>query len=221
MRPQRFESLEVPIGNCTLLRTESGAELMLGNGKSFSITLPESSILHKLMQHQGEVVVKDDLILEAWGSAEIIGPNSLPVAITNLRKVLEIDNIKILNVPKKGYRISIPKPETMEKEKSNHELNRLVHTKDRTKPTSSVFTREVSKHESIPAYCVILICLYIIFYWWLSWVRIECKPLNESQICYIEGDVPNLQSLDITKPGSYYYSSNSGLINLEVKENTL
>ena len=111
MRPQKVESFEVPLGSYTFKRDESGARLTLKDGKSFSITLPESRILYKLSQTPNDVVDKNTLILEAWGSAEIIGPNSLPVAITNLRKVLKLNNIQIINSPKKGYYIQIPEPE--------------------------------------------------------------------------------------------------------------
>ncbi|AQW60352.1 winged helix-turn-helix domain-containing protein [Vibrio owensii] len=218
MRPQQIDSIEVPIGNCTLKRTESGAELILGNGKSFSITIPESCILDRLCKSPGDVVVKDELILEAWGSAEIIGPNSLPVAITNLRKVLEIDNIKILNVPKKGYRIQIPKQNTDVKNKdkdslidepSNVQVDALV--------THTVESCRCEKRKFFLSIFMIFVCVYILFFWWLSWVNLECKELKTGQICHIEGDNPP-SLLTKNKTGNYFYSTRSGLIELNNEE---
>ncbi|TVU65242.1 winged helix-turn-helix transcriptional regulator [Vibrio atlanticus] len=107
-----LENLKLPIGNCILQRDESGAQLMLSNQKSFSITLPESCILETLIKKDQLISSKEELIIAAWGNPDIIGPNSLPVAITNLRKVLELDSIKIVNIPRKGYKIHIPEFET-------------------------------------------------------------------------------------------------------------
>lgn len=108
LRP-KLEHLRTPIGiNCVLQRNDCGAKLILSNQKSFSITLPESSILEVLIKNDQLISTKDELIVAAWGSPEIIGSNSLPVAITNLRKVLELVNVKIVNIPRKGYKIQIP-----------------------------------------------------------------------------------------------------------------
>ncbi|MDH5929939.1 winged helix-turn-helix domain-containing protein [Vibrio splendidus] len=108
----QLDNVKLPIGNCVLQRDESGAQLLLSNQKSFSITLPESCILETLIQKEEFISTKEELIIAAWGNPDIIGPNSLPVAITNLRKVLELDSIKIVNVPRKGYKIHIPEFET-------------------------------------------------------------------------------------------------------------
>ncbi|MCF7506348.1 winged helix-turn-helix domain-containing protein [Vibrio sp. L3-7] len=112
MLKAHLENLQLPIGNCILHRDESGAQLMLSNQKSFSITLPESCILETLIKKEQLISTKEELIIAAWGSPDIIGPNSLPVAITNLRKVLDLDSIKIVNIPRKGYKIHIPEFET-------------------------------------------------------------------------------------------------------------
>lgn len=107
-----LENLKLPIGNCILQRDESGAQLILSNQKSLSITLPESCILETLIKKEQLISTKEELIIAAWGNPDIIGPNSLPVAITNLRKVLDLDSIKIVNIPRKGYKIHIPEFET-------------------------------------------------------------------------------------------------------------
>lgn len=111
LRP-KLENLNTSIGNCLLQRNESGAELILSNKKSFSITAPESCILETLIKNDKLISTKEELVIAAWGSPEIIGSNSLPVAITNLRKVLKLDNIKIVNIPRKGYKLNIPESES-------------------------------------------------------------------------------------------------------------
>ena len=110
LRP-KLENLNTSIGNCLLQRNESGAELILSNKKSFSITAPESCILETLIKNDKLISTKEELVIAAWGSPDIIGSNSLPVAITNLRKVLKLDNIKIVNIPRKGYKLNIPESE--------------------------------------------------------------------------------------------------------------
>ncbi|MEZ8996374.1 transcriptional regulator [Vibrio sp. 10N.222.54.A1] len=110
LRP-KLENLNTSIGNCLLQRNESGAELILSNKKSFSITAPESCILETLIKNDKLISTKEELVISAWGSPDIIGSNSLPVAITNLRKVLKLDNIKIINIQRKGYKLNIPESE--------------------------------------------------------------------------------------------------------------
>lgn len=107
MPRRQFHALNTSIGGVLLQRNEQRAELILSNNKSFSITLPESAILESLISSYPSISTKESLISSAWGSPDTIGPNSLPVAITNLRKVLKLDNINIVNTPRVGYKIDI------------------------------------------------------------------------------------------------------------------
>ena len=227
MRSQRIENFEVPLGSYIFKRDESGAKLQLKDGKSFTITLPESRILYKLLQTPNDVVDKNTLILEAWGSTEIIGSNSLPVAITNLRKILKLKNIHILNSPKKGYLIQIPESELNKTNDNNGEIF------DKTKEDENL---EIPDHNALksnntitvinnskklwPIYLTIfLICfdLYIIFYTWLSWVDNECTSFNGGTVCYIKEDHPP-DSVEMNrKIGDFFYSSGSGWIEVKGK----
>jgi len=225
MRPQQLENFEVPLGSYVFKRDESGAKLQLDDGKSFSITLPESRILYKLMQTPNSVVDKQTLILEAWGSADIIGPNSLPVAITNLRKILKVQNIDIVNSPRKGYLIKVSSPESIPDEnsferKDVHE-SKDINNSDTPKPLSEVNqkTSQISRFNHLwPMYIsAFLICLslYATFYVWLSWIEDECGSFDGGTVCYIKGDHPPNSSEVKGKAGNFYYSSGSGWIKVE------
>lgn len=85
---------------------DSNAKL-IWDGQEYTVSLPEALILKELINNNNELVSRKRLIETAWGSCDFIGGNSLPVAISNLRKVLKIKNISIINEPKVGYRLEI------------------------------------------------------------------------------------------------------------------
>jgi len=201
------DCFRVPIGErCVLEKGDSGAEIFLEEGKSFSITVPESYILKKLLKEQGSVVDKKGLICEAWGNPDIIGPNSLPVAITNLRKILDLVDIKIINVPRIGYRIELPdiraKAEQKESEAGKDKSSQLQEHKEWIPLSTSQI-------------CLILlfgcISLYGFLYIGFSWVRVNCTVVDMAEVCFVDGDDfdPNVVE---GKAGRFYYSSKGGLL---------
>ncbi|MCY9829268.1 winged helix-turn-helix domain-containing protein [Vibrio chagasii] len=223
MRSQRNENFEVPLGSYIFKRDESGAKLQLKDGKSFSITIPESRILYKLIQTPNDVVDKNTLILEAWGSAEIIGPNSLPVAITNLRKVLKLKNIQIINAPKKGYYIQIP---DLDSKNVNFKVGVVSNNENKEiepKITLDAPTQQINNDEETPLWSMylsillILFSFYIIFYTWLSWVEYECTSFEKGTVCYIKEDYPPDPLEFKGKTGNFFYSTSSGWIKVEGK----
>ncbi|MBN3491880.1 winged helix-turn-helix domain-containing protein [Vibrio neptunius] len=209
MTKQYIDSFRIPFGNCILCRSDTGAEIILDANKSFSITLPESSVLKKLITEKGNVVSKDDLIVEAWGRPDVIGPNSLPVAITNLRKVLEMDNMKIVNVPRKGYRLDLsehePTLESVEKESKNINLGILE---------SNLISGSISKVKLYLCFISTMVTLYSVFYIVFSWVNLDCYTDSKTTVCTIEGEEFNPQIMN-NKSGHYFYSSHSGLMEVE------
>lgn len=75
--------------------------------KSYRLTIPESNILLCLLKKRNSVVKKDELIAVGWES-QVVGSNSLNVAIYRIRKYLSEDNtIELSNVPKIGYKLLI------------------------------------------------------------------------------------------------------------------
>ncbi|CAH6874987.1 OmpR/PhoB-type domain-containing protein [Vibrio chagasii] len=186
LRP-KLENLQIPIGNCLLKRSDSGAELILGNQKSFSITLPESCILEALIKNERQMSTKEELIIAAWGSPEIIGPNSLPVAITNLRKVLELDNIKIINIPRKGYKIHLPEFElSIEREKPQELLkfSTLQGRKEKESRGQPHFYQWLYTGVSSTALALVILSY---FYFWhtFDFVKVNIND-QSSQICLTE-----------------------------------
>lgn len=199
-----IDNLTLPIGSCRLERSESGAQVILENGKAFSITLPESCILQKLFESSGEVISKHDLIVAAWGAPEIIGANSLPVAITNLRKILEISNIKITNVPRKGYKIDIPEAE--------RQTSSIQPLNDEELPTPQA--GGLDKMKAFGALCSLLFFAYVTLYVAFSWVTVDCQPIGQATVCSIRGEQPTAKQVELIegKQGSYYYSSQWGFM---------
>lgn len=215
MQNNRNFFFRMPIGKrCVLEKGDSGAEVYLDDSKSFSITIPESFILKKLVEELGGVVEKKVLICEAWGNPEIIGPNSLPVAITNLRKILDLADIKIINVPRVGYRLYLPElemnhtnfaqldddePEITIAEENNDAVSAIKESFSPLKFWMAVLSSAFS--------------VYALFYIAFSWVNVDCERFGSAQVCLIEGDSFELNVLE-GKKGHYYYSSQSGLMEI-------
>lgn len=62
----------------------------------------EFKILNILMNNQGNIVSRDNIIEELWDSEEFISENTLTVNINRLRKTLDSINLKDFIVTKKG-----------------------------------------------------------------------------------------------------------------------
>lgn len=166
------------IGRCILIKNESTSEVRFDNGSSMSLTHPESSILRCLYEHNGQVVNKHDLIVAGWGRPDIIGSNSLPVAMTNIRKVLKLVDIKITNVPKVGYRLDIP-------ELSN-ELEEPTGTK--TQARRNIPLSRISLFLSL---CILGSLFIVLLFTFMAWVRVDCHEIKNSTVCYNENEKDN------------------------------
>lgn len=185
----QLDNVKLPIGNCVLQRDESGAQLILSNQKSFSITLPESCILETLIQKEEFISTKEELIIAAWGNPDIIGPNSLPVAITNLRKVLELDSIKIVNVPRKGYKIHIPEFETSLDPPKQIKLPRSSQFSCPLKRTSNNYLRLYQWALVGLSSTILSVLIISYFYFWHEFDIVNINVNNQSsQICLTKKD---------------------------------
>jgi DNA-binding winged helix-turn-helix (wHTH) protein len=203
----------MPIGpGCVLKRNDVGAEIILDNDKSFSITMPESSVLRKLLEANGEVVNKNELISEGWGRPDIIGPNSLPVAITNLRKILDLSGVKIINVPRKGYRLDVSHAEPAQ-------LGQVTQKEAVISSMEQVTTPGYSSPFTITRLLGALFCLCLSLYGFMymafSWVSIDCQKIGRAEVCVIDGDSFDPRVLE-GRQGRFYYSSQSGLVAVEI-----
>jgi DNA-binding response OmpR family regulator len=78
-------------------------------GSPVSLTALEFSLLHLLIQHQGQVVSRDVILDEVWGREVYVQPRTVDKHIADLRKKIEDDPSKpkyILGVRSVGYKFS-------------------------------------------------------------------------------------------------------------------
>ena len=106
--------------NNSMLSIEDRPEIIIDK-QSHPISIPESKILQLLIKNKNESIDKNTLIIAAWEHPDFIGSNSLAVAISNLRKILKHDNIRIINTPKVGYKISFKEKEKEKEKEIYHE----------------------------------------------------------------------------------------------------
>jgi len=76
--------------------------------KKYKLSARESRILHKLYEHRGNVVKRDELLNEIWGTNDFFTSRSLDVFINLLRKRLSLDSkINIETIRGKGLVLNI------------------------------------------------------------------------------------------------------------------
>jgi len=72
------------------------------------LTILESRVLEVLWKHRGNIIRRDDLLIEVYGEADYFKGRSLDVFITKLRKYLKSDpGITIENIPRVGFRLIV------------------------------------------------------------------------------------------------------------------
>lgn len=96
--------------NNSILLIEDRPEIIINN-QPYPISVPESKILQLLIKNTNKSIDKNSLIVSAWDHPDFIGPNSLAVAISNIRKILKYDDIIIINTPRIGYKLSYKEKE--------------------------------------------------------------------------------------------------------------
>ncbi len=153
----------------SLLMLEDRPKILINN-KSYVITIPESKILKLLIENKNTSITKNDLIVIAWGHPDFIGPNSLAVAISNIRKIIEHDGLILKNIPKVGYKLIIDAP-------LKHQ-NRTININNREQPLDNVTLAKnssiITKLTSSPIQILIFSTLtYFVLYLIHSWVLIN------------------------------------------------
>lgn len=202
-----MSNAHIQIGSCVLVKGDTTSEVRLANGKSLSLTQPESSILRCLHQNIGQIVSKQDLIVAGWGRPDIIGPNSLPVAMANIRKVLSLAEIEIVNVPKVGYKLEVP-PKTSPSPEQSVPPTHKVKDKNYTRIALSILS--LTTIISIAA---------LGFFVYSSWVKIDCREIASVTFCVNKKDAFEMTSIEALTPnrGETYYNSSGHWI--KVKDN--
>ena len=83
--------------------------LTLDGKRTAKLTTKESELLTLLYQHAGEVLEREYALKTIWVEDNFYNARSMDVYITKLRKLLhEDDDVIILNVHGKGYKMVIP-----------------------------------------------------------------------------------------------------------------
>ena len=80
------------------------------DGRTFQVRAKVIDLLAYLAQHPGEVISKDRLLNEVWGS-QAISESALTRTVTELRQALgdDAEEPRILEtIPKRGYRLIAP-----------------------------------------------------------------------------------------------------------------
>ena len=78
-------------------------------GKIQDLTTKESELLNLLCAHANDVLLRDDALKAIWLDNNYFNARSMDVCITRLRKHLQEDeNVRIINVHGKGYRLIMP-----------------------------------------------------------------------------------------------------------------
>ncbi|HAS6207356.1 TPA: hypothetical protein I7182_15290 [Vibrio vulnificus] len=169
-----YEGLEIKID-----KTQPVPVIYLkATGQKFSVSQPESRILQCLLEQQ-RIVPKDELLQAGWGRTEHLGEGSLPVAISNLRKVLKTANIDIINKPRVGYKIkqvNTPSPAI--------EIgDRINNTPEHTVKKTIIIDRLIAN----------VIIIFLVTLWFLllidtlnSWVYVSCNTTENKEICQME-----------------------------------
>lgn len=86
------------------------ANLLLSfNSSSHKLTRREADILWFLIRNKNQLVKREDILMQFWGSDDYFLGRSLDVFISKLRKYLSQDNnIKIANFHAVGFKLEIP-----------------------------------------------------------------------------------------------------------------
>lgn len=196
------------IGSCTLIKDDSTSEILLESGKSLPLTQPESSILLCLYNNIGNVVRKHDLLVAGWGRPDIIGPNSLPVAMANIRKILSLAEIQVINVPRVGYKLEVP---------DKFEASKVPYDA----PKTLTNTKYHDKISLILLFITTIVIIGLFIFTSLAWVRVECITKSGSKFCYNQKEKieshSSIKRFPPDKRGIYFYQSGNWLKTGEVQ----
>jgi two-component system OmpR family response regulator len=94
------------VGNVSL--DSMATEVRVG-GKRVTMSLKEFALLRLLAQHPGEIVTRDSILREIWGSIEFIHPNIVEQYISFIRRKLDgvESGVRIRTVRGTGYSLEV------------------------------------------------------------------------------------------------------------------
>lgn len=186
------------------LEIAQNATLKMPDGVDYVITLPEANILKKLHSDIDSLIPRKELELAGWGEDNSIGVNSLAVAISNLRKILKLGGVKIVNEPKRGYKIVLSDADVPISE---------IFTIDKTQIGNEISNNKPEKYKNGRIIKIGLISLLIsfssifIFYFSMSWVYVKCESIFNNEVCYLTSQENDLGKIKFNKNSKIYFAS--------------
>ncbi|MEZ9317738.1 winged helix-turn-helix domain-containing protein [Vibrio crassostreae] len=191
------------------LNISQNATLKMPDGVGYVITLPEAYVLKRLQSDMGLLIPKKELELAGWGDVNSVGINSLAVAISNLRKILNLGGVKIVNEPKRGYKIVlndvvISVSGMSATEKSNLASKHL-----------GVGVEQFGSGDVIKIFLIaffVSFSIIIIFYLSVSWVSVKCEPIFNNYVCYLASQEGELGKIKFNNDRKIYFASSEEYI---------
>ena len=173
------------------------------------LSASETKILQFLIDNSGEIISREKLLEIGWPD-KVVVPNSLNVAIANLRKAFKSKNEIIITIKGAGFTIAnntfiqqqLQPDVTIDSEQ--HQTEQLQPTdsltKNNTANTEINNTKTQTKNNAFPTIAKIgySVCLTVMLAWvmlWASsWQSPPCVTVNNQKIC---GNIEllNLQKL--------------------------
>ncbi|WP_299012855.1 winged helix-turn-helix domain-containing protein [uncultured Photobacterium sp.] len=172
----------------------------------YKLSPSEANILSYLVDRNGQLVSKDELIAFGW-KGRVVGNNSLNVAIHNLRKVLSVsEDIKLENIPRRGYVYSSSYIEYDNREvvsKNKERVNINVRHENLISRKTFQFIR-----------LMILVFANLVFFrfylmTYIDVVDVECKRNHLGIACYSKDSAIGAHVDDISKGVSVLSELNS------------
>ncbi|MEC6815383.1 winged helix-turn-helix domain-containing protein [Photobacterium toruni] len=173
------------------------------------LSASETKILQFLIDNSGEIISREKLLEIGWPD-KVVVPNSLNVAIANLRKAFKSKNEIIITIKGAGFTIAnntfiqqqFQPDVVIDKEQHPTEPPQSIdnNTENNTVNSEINHTTVVQKNKPLPAMTKIGygICLIVMFAWimlWVSsWQSPPCVTVNNQKICGNIG-LLNLQKL--------------------------
>ncbi len=189
------------------------------------LSASETKILQYLIDNSGEIISREKLLEIGWPD-KVVVPNSLNVAIANLRKAFKSKNEIIITIKGAGFTIANNtfvqqhfQPEVIadHEQHSTEQLQPVDHHSDNNNIGANInHTKTTSTAKPLPTMAKIGygICLVTMFAWvmlWTSsWQSPPCVSVNNQKIC---GNIEllNLQKLpQDAKSNSTIYIDTTG-----------
>ncbi len=87
---------------------DPGNYCLTKNAKVLNVTDREAALLKMFLDHKNQVLKREKMLLELWGTDDYFMGRSLDVFISRLRKIFkEEPNIRIENIPRVGFKLVV------------------------------------------------------------------------------------------------------------------